>query len=139
MRGFEVQNLLRTLHAIGPLFDDGSHCKNGQVHPYQGCVCSRCKTSQELYVSWGLPLEPCGEGAGPRHLLTVRSSPFIFLTRHRGCMASRRKTSQELSLETEVHSMTGRTAKMHSCPPIKDAWVRGSKPPGNFASDRAFV
>ena len=45
MRGFEVQNLLETLLANRASFDDGSAGENAQMHPYQGCLGSRCKTS----------------------------------------------------------------------------------------------
>ena len=45
MRVFEVQNLLETLLANRASFDDGSAGENAQMHPYQECLGSRCKTS----------------------------------------------------------------------------------------------
>ena len=44
MLGFEVQNSLRTCQPIRLLCGNGSLSKKGRVHPYQGCLGSRCKT-----------------------------------------------------------------------------------------------
>ena len=45
MLGFEVKNLLESAPQNRDSLDDGSRSKNAQVHPYQGCLGSRCKTS----------------------------------------------------------------------------------------------
>ena len=45
MRGFEVQNVLETLLANRASVVDGSAGENAQMHPYQGCLGARCKTS----------------------------------------------------------------------------------------------
>ena len=55
MSGFEVQNLLETLHPIRFLFDDGSHNKNGQVQPTRDAWVPSAKAPQN-FASYEDPL-----------------------------------------------------------------------------------
>ena len=54
MLAFEGQNLLETLHPIGPLCGDGSFSRNNWVHRYQRCLGSKCKTSSDFCIRAGL-------------------------------------------------------------------------------------
>ena len=54
MLGVGMQNLLESLHLLGPLCANGAHCKSGQPHPHQGCLGSRRKTSYRVCNRWSL-------------------------------------------------------------------------------------
>ena len=91
MPWFGVQNLLDRLHPMGPSCGNGSRSKHGQVHPYQGCLGSRCKTSYKVCMRVGF----C--------LITDLTAKNGQVHPYQGCLGLVTKTSQKSLLPLGIH------------------------------------